>query len=344
MRERESSDQSNAAGDSNLCEACGGSDFRVIIGNLVHKYSHDNLPATWKYSLIRCNYCGMVFVTPQPSSMILETFYREDYCCYTDALDPAQESQSLKYRIARGRFATHRKKSVTANLEMILGVLVEILTGRSVSYTLGIPLQLALDAQIFDLGFGTGSWLLGMRHIGYTNLHGYDISSNGKNVERLMSLGINVSTGDFLRNYYPDDYFDLIRLEHVFEHLLKPKDVLARVHRMLKPGGLLVLNFPSSEAISFLLSPRHYANRDSPRHLFLHTKRSAQKMLISAGFDRISSRTYAVGLDLEATFNNMLKSSKLNVKLRFGSMIASLYKILGHLFKCGENITIMAVK
>jgi ubiquinone/menaquinone biosynthesis C-methylase UbiE len=332
---------------ANQCEACGGVDFRVIIANMAHEYSHEQLRKIWKYSVMQCNVCRMVFVAPKPSLQVLGTFYKDDYAMYNiDTVDPEREAQSLKYNIAKWRFAKHQKakEDVLAIISTIIGVIAEVITGRTVSYTLGIPLQLSVSTQIMDFGFGTGGWLLSMRHIGYNALHGYDIDNNEKNIKRLALNEINVSTGDFLSNHYPDNYYDLIRLEHVFEHLLRPNDVLSKLYRMVKPGGSLVMTFPSSEGMSFRLSPTHCSYSDFPRHLFLHTKQSALKMLSLAGFKFVQCRTFSVGLDLEATVNNVLKSRNVYGKFCFGSMIAPLYKIFGTLCNCGDIITIMAVK
>jgi SAM-dependent methyltransferase len=289
----------------------------------------------------------MVFITPKPSFEILETFYFGNYSMYkAGSINPEREAHSLKYKIARLRYASFRLKSVNPILQEMLAILIELLTGKTVSYSLGIPLQLSSDAHIFELGFGAGAWLESMSSLGYRYLYGYDISSNLENVGRIKNLGIEVTTGDFLKNTYPDNYFDLVRLEHVFEHLLEPMLVIQRIYGMLKPGGALVLNFPSSEGFAFALSPKHCFYRDSPRHLFLHTKYSAKKILQAAGFEKISCRSYGVALDLEATVNNMLKERHWGVRFRFlGSAIGPLYKIFSYFFgQRGDYITMMAIK
>jgi SAM-dependent methyltransferase len=227
---------------------------------------------------------------------------------------------------------------------MILGFLVEVLTGRTATYTLGIPLQLAREGRILELGFGSGDWLLGMRRIGYSNLHGYDIGSNDVNIRRLKRVGIDVITGDFVGNHYPDNYFDLVRLEHVFEHLLGPKDVLAKVYRLLKPGGVLVMSFPGSEGLCFCFSPQHCAYRDSPRHLALHTKQSAERMVRATGFNDISYRGFGVAVDLEAIVRNILIDRTFTAQLHFGAVIAPLYRTIAAALGGGDYIMIKAVK
>jgi len=43
---------------------------------------------------------------------------------------------------------------------------------------------------------------------------------------------------------FPDSYFDLIEADHVLEHLDKPFLIMKELHRLMKPGGKLVIRVP----------------------------------------------------------------------------------------------------
>ena len=43
---------------------------------------------------------------------------------------------------------------------------------------------------------------------------------------------------------FPDNTFGLIEAVHVLEHLDRPFSVMAELHRILKPGGLLIIKVP----------------------------------------------------------------------------------------------------
>lgn len=212
------------------------------------------------------------------------------------------------------------------------------------SYTLGIPLQMPKDCLILEVGYGSGNWLLSMAMLGYSQLSGYDIDSNQEKSGRLKEAGIQVYSGQLSDLNLPGDSFDLIRLEHVFEHLLEPMQILRELHRLLKPGGILVMNFPGINSLSFALSPRQWAHRDSPRHLFLHTLRSAENMLTNSGFRIAKARQYGVALVLQATINNLLKECGVNVTIRVLHIFGPLYNSYCVLARRGENITVLALK
>jgi SAM-dependent methyltransferase len=43
---------------------------------------------------------------------------------------------------------------------------------------------------------------------------------------------------------FDDESFELIEADHVLEHLAEPFSVMAELHRILRPGGLLVIRVP----------------------------------------------------------------------------------------------------
>ena len=48
---------------------------------------------------------------------------------------------------------------------------------------------------------------------------------------------------------FPDSSFDAIVSNMVFEHVMHPLQVLAELHRVLRPGGFMIHMWPSSEAV-----------------------------------------------------------------------------------------------
>ncbi len=328
------------------CESCGNMIFETMLSDQSHKYVDENgKESTWSYALLQCKNCGLGFISPKPSWAILQTFYTSSYGPYSsEKALPENESRSLKYKMAKWRFASCSVPSVKRLTETTIGLFAELITGKTVSYSLGIPLQMPKDCRILEVGYGSGNWLLSMAMLGYSQLSGYDIDSNQKKRGCLEQSSIKVYSGQLLDSHLPGDSFDLIRLEHVFEHLLEPIRILRELHRLLKPGGILVMNFPSINAISFDFSPLHCAHRDSPRHLYLHTMRSAQNMLTNSGFKIAKARQYGVVLVLQATINNFLKERGIKLTVRWLRILGPLYNAYCVLVRRGENITVLALK
>jgi SAM-dependent methyltransferase len=329
-----------------VCEACGGRDLRPMLPPGVHTYRRGAAEHQWTYQLLVCGGCGLGMVHPLPTLDILATFYNEDYGSYDgSAVDPAREAHSSKYRIAEYRFASLQNRSPGAFLKTAAGRLAETVSGKTVSHTLGVPLQLPKDAAILEVGYGSGSWLLSLAELGYTCLHGYDIDVNGKHVRRLRERGVSITGGAFHDNVYPEEGFDCIRLEHVFEHIPDPMESLAHYRRLLTPGGYLVMNVPCFDSWCMRVDPITAPTMQLPLHLFHHTPGSLRLMLEKAGFRVLEARPHAVASNLLAGING-LRSLQGRRALPGGlaALIAPFYRTFSIATRKGEFLSALATR
>jgi O-antigen chain-terminating methyltransferase len=137
--------------------------------------------------------------------------------------------------------------------------------------------------EALDLGCGRGEWLELLGNLGF-KATGVDL--DGGMLEACLERNLNAVLGDageFLRER-ADESFHIVSgfhfAEHIpFEHLL---EIVGEALRVLKPGGLLILETPNPENLtvgtsSFYLDPSH--SRPIPPELL--------KFIVDyAGFDR----------------------------------------------------------
>lgn len=100
--------------------------------------------------------------------------------------------------------------------------------------------------------------------------------------------------------------FDAVLLISVLEHLRQPADVLASIHALLKPDGVLLVNVPTWRGKFFLefsafrlgLSPA----TEMDDHKMYYDKRDLWPLLVQAGFkpSRLQLRYHKFGLNLFA--------------------------------------------
>jgi len=328
------------------CEACGNREHLVVLDKLSHEFIRNGRREKWHYKLLECSNCGLGLVDPKPSWQLMQTLYDETYGSF-DNSGPANahDANSIKFRIARMRGARFGARGLSALTKAGLACFAEWATGKTISYTLSIPLQLDRSSYIFDLGYGSGNWLLALSEMGYRNLYGYDIAANRFNASRFSAAGIAVSSGVFVNNDYPAASFDCIRMEHVFEHLPNPVEVLDKCINMLKPGGFLVMSFPCKDSWSFRLSMKESPALQVPKHLFHHTAQSARAMLESAGFTPLRITAYSVSSQLAGTVNNLLgKRNQKAIPTLLFEMVSPLYRVFGRVSGKGDFLTLCAVK
>ncbi len=85
-------------------------------------------------------------------------------------------------------------------------------------------------------------------------------------------------------------HFDVITLFHVFEHLVEPMAELERLYTSLAPGGTILIEVPHAND-ALLASYDLEAFKKFTfwgEHLILHTRKSLEHYLQSAGFENIS--------------------------------------------------------
>jgi SAM-dependent methyltransferase len=129
--------------------------------------------------------------------------------------------------------------------------------------------------RVLDLGPGRGEWLELLAEAG---VRAQGVDDNPAMVEHLRGRGLDIVLGDAAEhlNTVSDAALDVVTAFHVVEHLeLEPLlALLARACRVLRPGGLLVLETPHPAnlvmgACNFYLDPTHRSPVPPARLQFL---------------------------------------------------------------------------
>lgn len=84
-------------------------------------------------------------------------------------------------------------------------------------------------------------------------------------VSQYTTLGMNQPRvdveGDLRALPFPEGQFDLVWASHVLEHILEVEQAIAEIHRVLRPGGLALVDVPMSSAPTCRVDPtpkNHY--------------------------------------------------------------------------------------
>ncbi len=93
--------------------------------------------------------------------------------------------------------------------------------------------------RILDVGCGMGFLLSGIDD--EWEKHGVEISAYA--AQEAQKYG-TVFCGSLKEAGYETDYFDVVVLYHVIEHLKEPVKELREVYRVLKPGGKIIVGTP----------------------------------------------------------------------------------------------------
>ncbi len=139
------------------------------------------------------------------------------------------------------------------------------------------------QGEILDIGCCWGAFLHNARREGF-NVHGIELTQKNVNYARTQ-LKIDVSNRQFDEIEYQNDYFDLITMLHVLEHIPYPKFALGKVFNILKTGGMFCGIVPNIKSfLSLSLKDKWYWL--DPNYHYLHFSPMVLKReLINAGFE-----------------------------------------------------------
>ena len=139
--------------------------------------------------------------------------------------------------------------------------------------------ELIKGSEILDFGCGRGGFIQLSKKISKRSV---GLELNITNREYLNNIGVQcVNTLSELK----DDKFDLITLNHVFEHLNDPIDILVELQKYLKDDGIIIIEVPNARDL--LLETFNLESFKNftlwSEHLILHTRKSLETYATNSG-------------------------------------------------------------
>lgn len=251
--------------------------------NLCKNSDSNNLFSLESIKYVQCNNCGLVYANPLPVDKELEEFYSN---IYHECREP---------EINRARFTRYMLRRLR---------LIEKLKSKG---------------RILDIGCGAGYFLLLARQSGWEGF-GLDVSKWASDYAR-NSYGLEVTTGTLKTAHLPQDWFDVVLLNHVLEHFPDPSAELNRVYRILKQSGIVVVDLPNFASLTSRVYRERWSLLMPNEHLYQFTPQTLCRLLEKAGFKVIKSSTVSGVFDFgdpSTSIKKTLSSLKLHHLLRDG--------------------------
>ncbi|MEI7523323.1 MAG: class I SAM-dependent methyltransferase [Mariniphaga sp.] len=210
-----------------------------------------------EFEYFECANCRCIQIVEVPKDM--DRYYPDTYYSYQQP-DFATKISGLR------NFIKKRVVSFYIGKFDLLGSILSVVYKNPFPW---IPTQMAnFNSTILDVGCGAGRLLLSMQRGGFQNLTGID-PYNKEDI--FYPNGISIYKKDI---FEINGKFDLIMLHHSFEHMENPKDILSRLHDLLKPQGTIIIRIPVANCFAWRKYHTNWVQLDAPRHFFLHTIKS----------------------------------------------------------------------
>lgn len=146
--------------------------------------------------------------------------------------------------------------------------------------------------RLLDIGTGDGHFLSIAKANGF-EVYGIEVSPEAVGIaEKLHKL--NIFLGEIENANFKENFFDVITMWHVIEHVKNPLEALERAYNLLKEDGILVIATPNLNKYIYKIIYELKNNKLSPfyttkseQHLFHFTEETLGKIIKMAGFDVI---------------------------------------------------------
>jgi len=152
-----------------------------------------------------------------------------------------------------------------------------------------VVLRYKSGGAILDLGCSSGGFLDSIKGPAW-KLCGIEMSEEVAQKAR-AKCDADVFVGDILDAPFAPESFDAITCFHVFEHLYQPQEVLAKVSKWLKPGGIFYAIMPNIDSAGARIFKSYWYALELPRHLFHFSPKSLSSVGKSVGLDTESITT-----------------------------------------------------
>ena len=161
--------------------------------------------------------------------------------------------------------------------------------------------------RLLDIGSGAGVGAkLLADTIGIDHVTCMDISVQALAETKAKGFSPLIASAEGIVLPFRDATFDVVVIDEVVEHLVDTDSIMSEIHRVLKPGGQLVLSTPNlaswfnrlamllgfQPAYSEVSFKKVYGRPGSGivGHLRLFTKRALVEFIADAGFDNVVTR------------------------------------------------------
>lgn len=219
------------------------------------------------HRIVKCNRCSLMYANPQES---VDADMFEDASKQPNLDTPGYQRYLEKQHV---QIADNRK---------VLEKLNELFPQRG---------------KLLEIGSYLGIFLDRIRAAGWDVTGLEPVAFPAKYARENFGLKI---IEDILPNAgFPDAAFDSVVMLHVIEHLPDPAEMVREIRRIMRPGGVLVVETPRFDSLMFkMLGRRERSLSNCDGHIYFFTVPSLSQLLEKNGFEVI--RTDLVGRTLTA--------------------------------------------
>lgn len=242
------------------CNNCGKDDYEVVYPPQYELAKPEEILHTFRSSgdevlldqMVKCKHCNLEYLNPRLKADVVIEGYSEG----TDEMFVSQ--------------AEGRERTFARNLDLLEKFRPD-------------------KGRILDVGTAGGSFL----HV--AKGRGWEV--DGCEPNKWMAewskehYGLDITAGTIFDMTLEDASFDVVTLWDVLEHVPDPRKTLEECRRVLKPGGLLIVNYPDVGSAVSRMMGRKWVFLLSI-HLYYYTVHTIKDILGQTGFKVVKNQAH----------------------------------------------------
>jgi SAM-dependent methyltransferase len=235
------------------CPGCGDRRHETITESM----DFDYLTTDLSFRIVRCSACSLIYINPRPGLSEISKIYPPEYSAY--------------HFNTIGNPVIRRARNFMQ-------------AGKARGILRCVP-QLDGQTSIVDVGCGSPALLDLIRDNCSVPIRLYGNDFNSETLRLIEEKGHEAIAGPFECVKWDNNFFDVVVMNQVIEHLFDIPGVLSKTFDLLKPGGAFYIETPSVDGLDArLFQNRHWGGYHLPRHLQLFNARTISTTLSRYGF------------------------------------------------------------
>ncbi len=239
------------------CPICGSDRSRLFRDDVVDLEYFVEPPRS--FTVQRCDRCASEFLAPRPTEAELPPFYPDDYHAYNE--NHGSVARLLVQARARQRARFY---------------------GRLIPHRPG---------RLFDVGTGDCRHFDELRRFLDLECAGVEIQAEVAAKGRARGYEVLDGTLEAADLSGHVGRYDVVSMNHVLEHVVDPRTMLARAVDLLRPGGYVIGQLPTVSSWEHRLFGRNWGGYHYPRHLQIPSRSGLGGLMGEVGLGEVVIRS-----------------------------------------------------
>jgi len=233
------------------CPNCESTSKKTVVMTKDYEIECD-----YEFTVSECLDCGLMYTSTRPEPEVLyRDFYPDNYLCY-----------GIEHKKGIARFIDSMRMEKQAKERANL--IKKFIPGQNV--------------KLLEVGSATGEFLK-FAHENY----GWEADGVEPNEKLAAQSGAINATLEEAR--LKEDYYDVVCLFNVLEHLWNPREALVKLNKTLKKGGIIVAEVPDIDSPMRKFFQEHWFLYHLPRHLTHFSRKSLSDLMQKTGFKHVKT-------------------------------------------------------